>query len=224
MGACKLARTPSDEIAITPRFSSTCLPRTIRGSDVLITDLDREPLEGRGVLPHQFATQLNVPCGARACGLHGDPMGQIWDVRRKDKDRHAFDLTEFSWLRRLAIAETDIPLWFRFETGWLRQYCRVEYRPSLLPDYGTAHRPPQVYVAFGGRARQCPTAPAALTFAYTEYVLAPTARLGPGGSDDPHRAQALVGLKLPRTLGRRAATDRVCRDAAAAQKSSPSSR
>lgn len=47
-------------IAVTPRFSKSCLPRTIRASDVLVTDLDGKLLEGRAALPHQFAVDLEV--------------------------------------------------------------------------------------------------------------------------------------------------------------------
>lgn len=50
----------SDVIAVTPRFSGTCLPRTIRDSDILITDLDGNLLEGSGALPQQFAADLEL--------------------------------------------------------------------------------------------------------------------------------------------------------------------
>jgi L-fuculose-phosphate aldolase len=48
----------SDVIAVTPKFSKSCLPRTIRASDILIADRDGTILEGRGALPDQFAADL----------------------------------------------------------------------------------------------------------------------------------------------------------------------
>ena len=59
-GHASLRVPRSDVIAVTPRFSGSCLPRTIRSSDILITDLDGGLLEGRGDVPLQFETDLEV--------------------------------------------------------------------------------------------------------------------------------------------------------------------
>lgn len=59
-GHASLRVPRSDVIAVTPRFSKSCLPRTIRASDVLITDPDGRLLEGHGALPDQFAVDLEV--------------------------------------------------------------------------------------------------------------------------------------------------------------------
>ena len=59
-GHASLRVPRSDVIAVTPRFSRNCLPRTIRSSDILITDLDGGLLQGRGELPLQFATDLEA--------------------------------------------------------------------------------------------------------------------------------------------------------------------
>jgi L-fuculose-phosphate aldolase len=59
-GHASLRVPRSNVIAVTPRFSKACLPRTIRGADILIADLDGRVLEGRGALPPQFAVDLEV--------------------------------------------------------------------------------------------------------------------------------------------------------------------
>ena len=59
-GHASLRVPRSDVIAVTPRFSGSCLPRTVRGSDILITDLDGGLVQGRGALPRQFATDLEI--------------------------------------------------------------------------------------------------------------------------------------------------------------------
>ena len=64
-GHASLRVPRSEVIAVTPRFSKACLPRTIRASDILITDIDGKLLEGHGVLPEQFAVDLAV--------YHADP-------------------------------------------------------------------------------------------------------------------------------------------------------
>lgn len=59
-GHASLRVPRSDVIAVTPKFSRTCLPRTIGASDILICSLDGRVLEGRGALPNQFAVDLEV--------------------------------------------------------------------------------------------------------------------------------------------------------------------
>jgi L-fuculose-phosphate aldolase len=57
-GHASLRVPRSEVIAVTPRFSKTCLPRTIRASDILITGADGGIKEGGGTLPDQFAVDL----------------------------------------------------------------------------------------------------------------------------------------------------------------------
>lgn len=53
------ARMPrSRVVVVTPRFSSACLPRTITGDDVLVTDLKGTVIEGNGELPPQFGVDI----------------------------------------------------------------------------------------------------------------------------------------------------------------------
>jgi L-fuculose-phosphate aldolase len=59
-GHASLRVPRSNVVAVTPKFSKLCLPRTIRGNDIVVTDLDGKLLEGRGALPCQFATDLEV--------------------------------------------------------------------------------------------------------------------------------------------------------------------
>jgi L-fuculose-phosphate aldolase len=59
-GHASLRVPRSEVIAVTPRFSKTCLPRTIQASDILITDPDGNLREGRGSLPDQFAVDLEL--------------------------------------------------------------------------------------------------------------------------------------------------------------------
>ena len=55
------ARLPdSDRIAVTPRFSKRCLPRTITAADVLVCDAAGRIAEGRGELPSSFEKDLDV--------------------------------------------------------------------------------------------------------------------------------------------------------------------
>jgi ribulose-5-phosphate 4-epimerase/fuculose-1-phosphate aldolase len=59
-GHASLRVPRSDVVAVTPRFSKRCLPRTIQSTDILISDLNGNLLNGQGVLPHQFAADLAV--------------------------------------------------------------------------------------------------------------------------------------------------------------------
>jgi L-fuculose-phosphate aldolase len=59
-GHASLRVPRSDVIAVTPRFSKDCLPRTICASDILICSPEGAVLEGQGSLPHQFAVDLEV--------------------------------------------------------------------------------------------------------------------------------------------------------------------
>jgi L-ribulose-5-phosphate 4-epimerase len=55
------ARIPgSDRVAVTPRFSRACLPRTITAADVLVCDASGKLVEGHGELPLDFATDRAV--------------------------------------------------------------------------------------------------------------------------------------------------------------------
>ncbi len=87
-GHASLRVPRSDVIAITPRFSKNCSPRTIRGSDILIFGPSGKILEGQGLLPHQFVADLEVykaqsermaclfasPATATAAGIAGADM------------------------------------------------------------------------------------------------------------------------------------------------------
>ena len=59
-GHASLRVPRSDVVAVTPRFSKTCLPRTIQAADILITGPDGRLMEGGGTLPEQFAVDLDV--------------------------------------------------------------------------------------------------------------------------------------------------------------------
>lgn len=53
------ARMPrSRVIVVTPRFSRSCLPRSITGDDMLVTDLEGKVIDGSGELPLQFAADI----------------------------------------------------------------------------------------------------------------------------------------------------------------------
>src|SRR5688572_24964694 len=53
------ARVPrSQVIAVTPRFDRDCLPRSITGNDVLVTDLEGKVIDGSGALPLQFGADI----------------------------------------------------------------------------------------------------------------------------------------------------------------------
>ncbi|HYR34572.1 MAG TPA: class II aldolase/adducin family protein [Burkholderiales bacterium] len=55
------ARLPqSDLVAVTPRFSRRCLPRTITAADVLVCNPSAAIVDGRGELPSAFRTDLAV--------------------------------------------------------------------------------------------------------------------------------------------------------------------
>jgi ribulose-5-phosphate 4-epimerase/fuculose-1-phosphate aldolase len=55
------ARVPqSDLVAVTPRFSKRCLPRTITAADVLVCDASGKVREGRGDAPLGFAIHLDL--------------------------------------------------------------------------------------------------------------------------------------------------------------------
>jgi len=64
------ARLPdSDRIAVTPRFSKRCLPRTITADDVLVCDAAGRIEDGRGELPSSFDKdrELYRRSNRRAC-------------------------------------------------------------------------------------------------------------------------------------------------------------
>lgn len=50
----------SNLILVTPRFGRHCLPRSLTGDQMLITDLNGTLVEGKGTLPIQFAADLAV--------------------------------------------------------------------------------------------------------------------------------------------------------------------
>src|SRR5687768_4863833 len=53
------ARMPrSRVVVVTPRFNRACLPRSITGDDMIVTDLDGKVIEGSGELPLQFAADI----------------------------------------------------------------------------------------------------------------------------------------------------------------------
>ena len=55
------ARIPdSDRIAVTPRFSKRCLPRTITATDVLICDAAGRITEGHGELPGSYSVDADL--------------------------------------------------------------------------------------------------------------------------------------------------------------------
>jgi ribulose-5-phosphate 4-epimerase/fuculose-1-phosphate aldolase len=57
-GHASLRIPRSDAILVTPRFGKNCLPRNIRGGDLIVVDLDGTVIEGSGQLPLQFAADL----------------------------------------------------------------------------------------------------------------------------------------------------------------------
>lgn len=64
------ARLPqSDLVAVTPRFSKRCLPRTLTAQDVLLCDASGRVTEGRADVPASFATDLELyrTSGRKAC-------------------------------------------------------------------------------------------------------------------------------------------------------------
>jgi ribulose-5-phosphate 4-epimerase/fuculose-1-phosphate aldolase len=87
-GHASLRVPRSDVIAVTPRFSKSCLPRTIRASDILIFGPNGKVIEGQGSLPLQFGADLEVykaqsermaclfasPATAMAAGIAGLDM------------------------------------------------------------------------------------------------------------------------------------------------------
>lgn len=50
----------SDLVLVTPGFSKRCLPRGITSSDLLVCDMSGVLVEGKGVLPLQFKTDLAI--------------------------------------------------------------------------------------------------------------------------------------------------------------------
>jgi ribulose-5-phosphate 4-epimerase/fuculose-1-phosphate aldolase len=63
-----------DLVAVTPRFSRHCLPRTIRAQDVLVCDAAGRTIEGRGETPVRFSTDLDLyRKGGRGACIFGAP-------------------------------------------------------------------------------------------------------------------------------------------------------
>jgi len=57
-GHASLRMPKSDLVLVTPRFGRDCLPRYIRGEQMLVCDLQGNVIEGRGELPLQFAVDI----------------------------------------------------------------------------------------------------------------------------------------------------------------------
>jgi len=57
-GHASLRIPKSDLVLVTPRFSRYCLPRYIKGEQMLVCDLQGNVVEGRGELPVQFAVDI----------------------------------------------------------------------------------------------------------------------------------------------------------------------
>jgi L-fuculose-phosphate aldolase len=58
----------SERILVTPRFDKSCLPRTISGEHMLVTDMSGRIVEGRGELPRQFAVDVALYQASRDTG------------------------------------------------------------------------------------------------------------------------------------------------------------
>jgi L-fuculose-phosphate aldolase len=57
-GHLSLRVPKSDVVLVTPRFSRTCLPRTITGADMLVCSMEGRVIEGSGELPLQFEADV----------------------------------------------------------------------------------------------------------------------------------------------------------------------
>lgn len=57
-GHASLRIPQSDLVLVTPRFARNCLPRSVRASDLIVTDLEGKIIEGSGRLPIQISADL----------------------------------------------------------------------------------------------------------------------------------------------------------------------